>query len=100
MSRCPPLEKHACEPHAKLAEAVLIGTRWSERQRSVFGASWKSLAITGRIVCSPQIGLDSKTPVLIVLWKDAHAVGMFSVKALLAAMIERLALKVIGLADI
>ena len=45
-----------------------------------------------RIVCSPQIGLDSKTPVLIVLWKDAHAVGMFSVKAVLAFMIEGLVL--------
>lgn len=87
-------------PIAKLAEAALIGARWSERQRFVFGASRKSLAITGRIVYSSQIDLDSKTPVQIVLWKDAHAVGMFSVKAVLAVMIEGLALKVIGLANI
>jgi len=58
------------------------------------------LAITGRIVCSPQIGLDSKSPVVIVLWKDAHAVGVFSVKAGLAAMIEGLVLKIIGLANV
>ena len=47
----------------------------------------------------PQIGLDSKTPILIVLWKDAHAVGMFAVEAVLAFMIKGLALKVIGLAN-
>jgi hypothetical protein len=71
-----------------------------DRERSaVFGASRKSLAITGRIVCSPQIGLDSKTLVLIVLCKNAYAVGMLSVKAVLA-MIEGLALKIIGLANI
>ena len=40
-----------------------------------------------------------KTPILIVLWKDAHAVGMFSVEAVLAFMIKGLALKVIGLAN-
>ena len=59
-----------------------------------------SLAITGRVVCSPQIGLDSKAPVVIVLWKDAHAVGVLSFKAGLAAMAEGLVLKVIGLANI
>ncbi len=64
------------------------------------GASRKLLAIAGRIVCPSQIDLDSKTPVQIVLWKDAHAVGMFSVKAVLAAMIKGLTLKVIGLANI
>ena len=50
------------------------------------------LPITRWIAYPPQIGLDSKTPILIVLWKDAHAVGMFSVEAVLAFMIEGLPL--------
>ena len=64
------------------------------------GQPRKSQAITRRIVCPSQIDLDSKTPVQIVLWKNTHAVRMFSIKAVLAAMIEGLALKVIGLANI
>jgi len=60
----------------------------------------KSLPITRWLVCPSQVDLDSKTPVQIVLWKDTHAVRMFPVKAVLAAMIERLALKVIGMANI
>ena len=68
-------------------------------ERGVRRRSRRLLPITRWIVYPSQIRLDSKTPVLIVLWKDAHAVGMFSVKAVLA-MIEGLALKVIGLANI
>jgi len=71
-----------------------------EEKRRVCRGAPQSLAITGRVVCSPQIGLDSKSPVVIVLGKDAHAVGVFSVKAVLAAMIEGLVLKVIGLSNI
>jgi len=88
----------------RIATAHQFGRRecvvGSDRSRVCAAVSAPLLAITGRIVCSPQIDLDSKTPVPIALWKDAHAVGMFSVKAVLAAMIERLALKVIGMANI
>lgn len=66
----------------------------------LFVGRWRQLLpITRWIAYPPQIGLDSKTPILIVLWKDAHAVGMFSVEAVLAFMIKGLALKVIGLAN-
>ena len=72
----------------------------SRERNAGFGASRKSLPITRWLVRPSQIGLNSKTAVLIVLCKNAYAVGMLSVKAVLAAMIEGLALKVIGMANI
>ena len=61
----------------------------------LFVGRWRAsyCRLHGWIAYPPQIGLDSKTPILIVLWKDAHAVGMFSVEAVLAFMIEGLPLE-------
>jgi hypothetical protein len=71
------------------------------KDKAGVGGRWRqSLPITRWLVRPSQIDLDSKTPVQIVLRKDTHAVRMFSVKAVLAAMIEGLALKVIGMANI
>ena len=78
----------------------MSGSGSRERNAGVRRRPGRLLAVTGRIVYPSQIGLDSKSPVLIVLWKDAHAVGMFSVKAVFLVKIEGFALKVIGLSNI
>ncbi|MGA8291920.1 MAG: hypothetical protein WB820_05345 [Rhodoplanes sp.] len=82
-------------------DAAARGGKSAPRSQVALGGRWRqSLPITRWLVRPSQIDLDSKTPVQIVLWKNTHAVRMFSVKAVLAAMIEGLALKVIGLANI